>query len=330
MDNAGLVGLRSGTIRSMELEHLARRQQGVVSRSQALAAGVTEARLRWRLARGDWQQLHRGVYLTHSGRPDWAARARAAVLRCGAGSVLVLRSAAYLWRLEKAAPSRIAVAVPHGRHPLPVSGVDVVRRRELESVLVDGLPVTRLAATVVDLADLPDVTVDDAVALAARACQERALDASALLRELERRGRHRLRRPLRLAFGQVGEGAESVPETWFEGRVRRPHGLPEFERQAQEPDRTRTDLKNRAFRTNVEIDGRLWHAGDRFHLDRQRDRRAAARGELTLRVTPLELDRAPCQVAAELAAVLRQRGWRERPRRCSDRCPVDPSRPYTV
>jgi len=311
----------------MELERLARRQQGVVSRAQVLAAGMTEAQLRWRVARGDWQVLHRGVYLTNNGRPDWSARARAALLRCGAGSVLALGSAAYLWRLEKAAPARITVAVPHHRHPGSVAGVELVRRRVLESVQVDGLPVTRLATTVVDIADLPDVTVEEAVALAARACQERALDAAALLRELQGRGRHRLRRPLRLALGEVGEGAESLPETWFESRVRRPHGLPAFERQALEPDKTRTDLKNRTFRTNVEIDGRLWHAGERFHLDRQRDRRAAGRGELTLRVAPLELDQTPCQVAAELAEALRQRGWTEPPRRCSGSCPVESSTP---
>lgn len=310
--------------RRMDLERLARRQHGVVSRVQALASGMTEAQVRWRLSRGDWQVLHRGVYLTNTGRADWKARAQAAVLRCGVDTVLTLGSAAYLWRLEKAAPSRITVAVPFHRHPEPLPGVDVARRRGVEPVRVDGLPVTRLAATVVDIANQPGCTVDQAVALAARACQERALEASTLLRELETRGRHRLRRQLRLAFGEVGTGAESLPETWFESRVRKPHGLPGFERQAVEPDGTRTDLQNATFRTNVEIDGRLWHAGERFHLDRQRDRRAAGRGELTLRVTPLELDRTPCQVAGELAAALRQRGWRDLPRRCSDSCPVDP------
>ena len=101
-------------------------------------------------------------------------------------------------------------------------------------------------------------------------------------------------------------GAESLPETWFESRVRAPHGIPLLERQAQQPDRTRTDLKNAEFRINVEIDGRLWHAGHRFHLDRRRDRRAAGRGELTLRTTPLELDQTPCEVAGDLAHALRQ------------------------
>lgn len=306
----------------MDLDRLARRQQGVVSRAQALAAGMTAAQVRWRLRRGDWQVIHRGVYLTNSGTTDWRARARAALLRCGPGSVLVLRSASHLWRLERTAPSVIAVGVPHDRHPEAVDGVVVLRRRGLDPVQVDGLPVSRPAATVIDIADRPDCSVDDAVALAARACQERSVDAAALLRELESRSRHRLRQELRLALWEVGDGAESLPETWFESRVRRPHGLPAFERQVGETDRSRTDLKNRRFATNVEIDGRLWHAGERFHLDRQRDRRAAGRGEVTLRVTPLELDRVPCDVARDIGRALRHRGWTARPTPCSASCPV--------
>lgn len=311
-----------GHDRRMDLERLARRQQGVVSRAQALACGMTAAQVRWRLRRGDWQAIHPGVYLTNSGTVDWRALASAALLRCGTRSVLILRSASYLWRLERRAPSVITVGVPHDRHPEPVPGVVVHRRRTLEPVQVEGLPVSRLAATIVDIADQPDCAVDDVVALAARACQERSVDAPALLRELESRSRHRLRRELRLALGEVGDGAESLPEVWFETRVRRPHGLPAFERQARENDRSRTDLKNRTFATNVEIDGRLWHAGERFHTDRQRDRRAAGRGEVTLRVTPLELDQIPCEVALDIARALRHTGWTGRPKPCSESCPA--------
>ncbi|WP_169448590.1 type IV toxin-antitoxin system AbiEi family antitoxin domain-containing protein [Ornithinimicrobium pekingense] len=223
----------------MDLDRLARRQSRVVSRAQALASGMTAARVRWRLRRGDWQQLHPGVYLTHSGSVDWHARAWAGLLRCGTGSVLLLRSASYVWRLEWTPPAELCVGVPHERHPEPMPGIRVVRRRHLDPVRVDGLPVTRLAATVIDIADRADCSVDDAVALAARACQERSVDAVALLSELEGRSRHRMRRELRLAFWEVGEGAESLPETWFEGRVRRPHGLPPFARQAMRQDRAR-------------------------------------------------------------------------------------------
>jgi hypothetical protein len=306
----------------MDLQHLARRQHGVVSRSQALACGMTSAQVRWRLRRGDWVRIHDGVYLTNSGAVGWSARAQAALLRCGPGSVLALGSAAHVWRLTRTPPQAVTVAVPSARHPAPVPGVVVVRRRRLEPVVVDGLPVTRLATTVLDLADAPGCSVDDAVALAARACQERSADAVSLLREMESRARHRLRRELRLALVEVADGAESLPEMQFRRRVVRPHGLPAFEGQVIEGDGSRTDLKSRAFGVNVEVDGRLWHAGERFHLDRRRDRHAAGRGEVTLRVTPLELDQIPCEVAWELALVLRQRGWAGSPRPCGEGCAV--------
>ncbi|WP_122262961.1 type IV toxin-antitoxin system AbiEi family antitoxin domain-containing protein [Ornithinimicrobium cerasi] len=306
----------------MDLARLARRQQGVVTRAQALDAGLSAATIRWRLERRDWTVVHPGVYLLSNGAPDWRALARAALLRCGAGSVLALTSAAYLWRLERTPPSVITVAVPASRHPETPGGVIVVRRRRLDAVQVDGLPVTRLATTVLDVADRFGCSADDAVALAARACQERSLDAGSLLRELEGRARHRLRRQLLLALWEVGDGAESLPETWFRDRVERPHGLPPFERQVTEPDRTRSDLRNRTFRTIVEIDGRLWHAGERFHLDRKRDRAAAGRGEVTLRVTPLELDQIPCEVARDVALTLERRGWSGQPKACSAGCPL--------
>lgn len=304
----------------MDLERLARRQQGVVSRAQALAAGLTQAEVRWQLRAGRWQSIHRGVYLTSNGRVDWPARAWAALLRCGPGSLLILEAACYLWRLEPTPPAVITVGVPRDRHPRPVDGVVVVRRVSSDRAVVDGFPVSRLATTVLDMADRPGCTVADAVALMARACQERALDAVVLRRELDGRARHQHRRVLRLALHEVGEGAESLPEVGFETRVRAPHQLPLFERQVVEDDASRTDLKNRRYGVNVEVDGRLWHAGERFHLDRQRDRRAAARGEVTLRVTPLEIDSAPCEVAGELSLVLRSRGWSGSPRPCRPGC----------
>ena len=306
----------------MDLDRVARRQQGVVSRAQALEAGLSPGQVRWRLQRGRWRAIHPGVYLTNNGTVDWPSRARAALLRCGRGSVLILSAACYLWRLERTPPAVVTVGVPTDRHPEPADGLVVVRRRRLEPVTVDGLPVTRLPVTVLDMADRPGCSVDDAVALAARACQERAVDAAALRRELDGRRRHQHRRELRLAFAEVGNGAESLPETTFETTVRRPHGLPAFERQVVEDDGSRTDLKNREFGTNVEIDGRLWHAGERFHLDRRRDRRAVGRGEVTLRVAPVEMVTSPCEVARDLALALRHRGWVGPPRPCGPGCAV--------
>ncbi len=306
----------------MDICAVARRQDGVVSRPQALASGLTSKQVRWRVESGDWQRLHRGVYLTNSGAVTWRARARAGLLWCGAGSVLVMEAAAYLWQLQPAEPAVITIGVPTGRHPLPTAGIRPVQRSRLSATTLEGLRTSRPAQTVIDLADRPGCGLDEAVALAARACQRRLVTEAALLAELAARGRHRHRRDLRLALGEIGRGAESLPEVWFVTRVQRPHGLPVFERQVVERSGTRTDLKNRLYGVNVEVDGQLWHAGERFHTDRRNDRKAAGRGEVTVRATFLELNRRPCEVAGDLGGVLRHRGWPGLVRACSPTCPA--------
>ena len=66
--------------RPMDPELLARRQHGVISRAQALQAGLTDKAIRCRLYSQRWRPIHRGVYQTHSGETTWLARASAAVL----------------------------------------------------------------------------------------------------------------------------------------------------------------------------------------------------------------------------------------------------------
>lgn len=300
----------------MEQPAAARGQSGVVDRGQALASGLTDKQIRWRLERGRWRALHRGVYLTNPGAVTWPARAWAALLWAGPGSVLVLGSAAFVSRWERTEPAVISVGVPIGRRVRPTAGVAMFRRQRLTTQRVGGLPVTRAAQTVIDLADLTTTSLDDAVGLAARACQSGRVTASGLLAELDTRTRHRHGGLLRLALGEIGDGAESLPEVWFVTRVQRPHGLPTFVRQVVEVGGTCTDLKNVEFGVTVEIDGQVWHAGERFHTDRRRDRGSAARGDVTVRLTYLDLARDACSIADDIARVLGERGWAGSSRPC--------------
>lgn len=171
----------------------ARRQSGVLTRGQALAAGLTAHQVRWRIEQGSWRTLHRGVYLTNAGVVTWSARAWAALLWAGPGGVLALEAAARVGRLQPDEPRIITVGVPAGHGTRTADGVRTVQRGRLASQRVDGLPVTRAAQTVLDLADRPGCSLDDAVALAARACHLGRATAQTLLADLGARGRHRHR-----------------------------------------------------------------------------------------------------------------------------------------
>ncbi|MGV0835473.1 type IV toxin-antitoxin system AbiEi family antitoxin domain-containing protein [Mycolicibacterium thermoresistibile] len=64
----------------MDLGHALELQGGVVSRRQALAAGMQDHDIRRMLRRREWVRVHAGVYVDHTGPLSWLQRAWAAVL----------------------------------------------------------------------------------------------------------------------------------------------------------------------------------------------------------------------------------------------------------
>ena len=70
------------------LSYLARYQNGVISRWQALQAGLTVDMIKFRVSSGRWRQIRPGVYATFTGDPGRSARLWAAVLSAGRGAVL--------------------------------------------------------------------------------------------------------------------------------------------------------------------------------------------------------------------------------------------------
>jgi Transcriptional regulator, AbiEi antitoxin len=49
------------------LRQQARNQDGIITRRQAIRAGVSADKIAWLLKRGTWQQVYRGVYVTFTG-----------------------------------------------------------------------------------------------------------------------------------------------------------------------------------------------------------------------------------------------------------------------
>jgi hypothetical protein len=114
---------------SPPLAGLLDRQAGVVSRAQALAAGLEPRHIDRLVARRRWWPVHPRVYLV-DGRPlTDEVRVRAAALWAGDGAVLAGFAAVWWHGLVEWLPPTVAVTVPR-RCPDPRPGV-VARRRIL-------------------------------------------------------------------------------------------------------------------------------------------------------------------------------------------------------
>jgi hypothetical protein len=303
----------------MDLDALIRSQHGVCSTAQAAEAGLTGDAIRWRVKSGRWARIGQGLYRAQTGDLDWEGRAHAAVLRGRDGCALSLRAAEYLHGVAPTAPPVITVAVPADRSVTRLTGTRFRRHVGLDVVRRRGLPVTSADQTVLDLADVAGVEWREAVAVAARWVQKRRTTADSLAEALEGRARHRHRPILRVALGVVAEGAESLMEVSYVRRVEQPHGLPRASMQVRDGI-IRRDFEYEAWLVVLEVDGVLGHEGEYVAKDRSRDRRAAGTGRVTLRAGWVDVEGAPCELAVDVHAALRARGYRGSLRACGPRC----------
>lgn len=308
------------------LRDLAERQNGVISRRQALAAGLGRDLIAGQLDQGRWQRLHTGVYAIYSGSVDRYAALWAAVLRSGPGAALSHHTAAELDRLADKQSALVHVTIPVSRRVTPIRGVALHIRVDAERVTHPSRlpPRVRLEETVFDLADTCSDAID-AIGWVASALGRRLTTQDRLNATFSHRARVRWRDDLALVLSPDLAGIHSVLEYRYVRDVERPHALPTGKRQATAVNGTRRayrDVLYKDFGVIVELDGRIAHPDDRRWLDISRDNAAAATGFVTLRYGFIDLSRRRCLVAAQVADVLRIRGWQGTPRRCSPGCPV--------
>ncbi|WP_353510848.1 type IV toxin-antitoxin system AbiEi family antitoxin domain-containing protein [Intrasporangium sp.] len=292
-------------------------QSGLVTRQQALQAGITDEEIRWKIASARWVRVHPGVYLTEPGRDDWEVHAVAALLFMGRPAALCGPSAAHAWGLTASAGESIHVIVPAGRRSSTRPGIVVTRSRRFhERVHPDAWPHrTTVEHTVFDRA--MGTSLDRAVALMAKACQLQQTDETRLRSVLASR-------PNQTHFGLLTEiladfdGIESSAELRYQRDVVAAHGLPAGHRQEPGAGRTSRDVDHPDLAVIVEINGRLGHEGWLGQQrDGRRDRVAAVQGRLTVRVFWIDVAHTPCQLGAELAQIFTSRGWAGLPHRCA-------------
>jgi very-short-patch-repair endonuclease len=304
---------------------LAEFQDGVLTRGQVLGHGLTDGVIKARIRAGRWRPLGRGVYLTFTGPPQRGGLLWAAVLQAGHGAVLSHQSAAELHRLNPGPASPIHVTVPQQRRIERIPGVSVHYSRRLDQARHPCLqpPRTRIEETVLDLTEAAR-TFDEAAGWLCRAVGGRFTTAQHLSAAMVARARLRRREGLMAALSDVGDGAHSLLELRYV-KIERAHGLPRATRQAQVSLRGRTVYRDNlydAYLVVVELDGRAAHPDGARWRDMRRDNAGAAEGLLTLRYGYADATERPCEVAAEVAQVLRARGWPGQPRRCGPGCRI--------
>jgi hypothetical protein len=135
----------------------------VVTRRELLEAGISPDEIRHRLENGSLIREYRGVYRVGHRAPSTNARYMAAVKACGGDAVLSGRSAAFLHELIRGTPPAPEVTTRIDRD---VKGVVTKRSRYVERTTRNGIPITTVPRTLVDLAAQ---LAEDALA---RACHE--------------------------------------------------------------------------------------------------------------------------------------------------------------
>jgi hypothetical protein len=308
-----------------ELSQAAMFQRGVLSRTQVLAAGLTDEAISARVSRGSWQRLYPGVYAVFSGELSREAALWAAVLSAGSGAALSHQTAAELWKLADAPSSVIHLTIPGERRVSRKAGLELhLSARTPEAVHPSrNPPRTRLEETVLDLWEAAP-SLDTAVGWVTRAIGRRLTTQDKLCQAMDARKRVRWRSQLGELLSPDLAGIHSVLEYRYVRDVEKPHRFPAGRRQAASRRNGRAEYRDtlyEEYQTAVELDGRVAHPGDSRWNDIHRDNAAVTAGLSTLRYGWRDVTVTPCATAAEIATVLTARGY-TRARPCSAGCPV--------
>ena len=281
--------------REQQLLALTERQDHVVSREQALSAGISRHAIAHRVRPGGpWRRVLPGVYQTVTGTPAQVQRETAAVLYAGPRSVITGGAALRHHRLPAPQSEVIDLLVPADMQRRSVSFAQLHRTSRLPA-MVDGprhrayaLPARAAADAVLWLTDLRE-----ARAVIAGAVQSRSCWASEIAAELDV-GPTRHSALLRKVLAEVSRGVRSAPEAELGGLIKKARlPLPMFN--------PRLYLANGTFLgcpdawwpeagLAIEIDSRRWHMNpEDWERTMDRHARLGEHAIVTLHFTPHKL-----------------------------------------
>ena len=290
---------------------LAAPRYGVFVPSDAHAVGITPRGLSRRCQKGVVRRLHQGVYAMAAVPPSPHQTLLAACRWAGAGSAASHEAAAALWKLDGFEALRPVISTPRRLRSDRVRShrVDPIPAGEI--VEIDGIPVTKIERTLLDLAGAVDVnTLEDALDSALR----RRLTT---INRLEMRvrgsaGKTGVRKLRSLLAERDHEGHPT--ESRFESRLQRlllDAGLPAV-RQHKIWDGgefvARVDFCFPESKVIVEADSYRWHSSRRaWQRDRERRNRLTSMGWVVIQVTWDDVIKRPTRTVERLRSLIQPR-----------------------
>ncbi len=279
-----------------------RRQDGVITRAQALGCGLSAGGISRRVRSGHWRRCGPGVYFVDDRPFHTAARIRAAVWSHGPQAVASGLAAVWWHGLIPQLTGPVEVTVPRGAHGRARPGVRLRRRDLTRADIVErrGLRVTEPALSVLEAAvgeggpGLLDVALQRRIELAALWRAHR--------RGAGRYGAAAAERLLRAA----ADGARSAAERLLVELLRgagitgwvTDHPVAGY----------RVDVGFPDLKLAVETDGYAFHSAHRdFRGDRKRQNAIILAGWLVLRFTWFDLVEQPERVIAEVRRAISAR-----------------------
>lgn len=283
----------------------------MISREQAVEAGMRPNVIDARLRSGRWVRVHPRVYRPRGAPTSWHGQLMAALLWAGPRSFASHRAAARLYGLEGAERAPVEIAQWTGRAR---PGVLVHRLRAQdrpETRIVDGLRVSRPERTLLDLAAVVSApragqALDDALRrrLTTLRALRRLLDASS---SPGRDGTAGLRILL-----EIRESSDPRVESELERRLVRllrtaglPRPVPQHEVTSRGKVVARLDFAYPDLHLGIETHGYRWHGGpERWRRDMARENRLKRLGWVVLAFTWDDVVADPERVVEEVRSFL--------------------------
>jgi hypothetical protein len=284
---------------------VAARQHGVIDHEQLARVGITRWGVHRRVSAGWLHRRHVGVFAVGHTALTERGRFTAAVLAGGAGAVLSHRSAATLWGLmDVTDPMDITVPGRRRRGPAGVI-VHAGHLAAKDIARIDGILVTAIARTLLDLAEVVDVPT-------LVACIDRTgnrlrpgLMSSMLNEHRGRRGLKPLRQALLITRPQDILTRSELERRALSLIAAADLPAPEVNVRVYGYE---VDLLWRAQRLIVELDGRRWHDNPAAReRDSRRDANLVCRGYGVMRLTWRQVVNDPEWVRLRLCQALRRR-----------------------